>query len=381
MNNKYDTFDQALRRKMEGASLPASDELWSRISTSMEGAPATVSTITLLWRWGAVAAAAVLVAVGANILFDGGVGMMQDSQALYYAQVPIDSFATLPSEPMALTQPSFELPRARIISKDVDSPKIEDSEPLEAAMQPSTPTVERPEIVEDATAATSAATSASSWSEEAIEDYTPRSRRSRNLKLALAVANGSAATNAVSVAIPNSLGYSDYTPISTLGVKHYAPLEEHHQIPISYALSIAYPLADSWSVESGLSYSRLTSDLTMSHTHQTLRQEVQFIGVPLRVNYKVYGSDNFLLYAAAAGQVERCVSAKLDSKSIDEKPWHFSTSAALGVQYNITSWLGLYAEPEAIYYLAPTRLATIRRDEPLNFNMRFGLRFSFGGND
>ncbi len=380
MNNEYDNFDQAMRRKMQNASLPASDELWGRISTSMEGA-ATTSTLALLWRWGATAAAAVLVAVGANILFDGGVGVMQDSEAFYYAQAPIDSFLTLPGEPIILTQPSFELPRARIVSNGADSLMPESVEPSETDPLPSALTVERPEVVEETTTSTSATTPATSWSEEAIEDYTPRSRNHRSLELALAVSNGSTATNVVSVAMPNSLGYSDHTPISTLGVKHYAPLEEYHQIPISYALSIAYPLTDSWSVESGLSYSRLTSDLTMSHTHQTMRQEVQFIGVPLRVNYKVYGSDHFLLYAAAGGQIERCVSAKLDSKSIDEKPWHLSTSAALGAQYNITSWLGLYAEPEAIYYLTPTRLATIRRDEPLNFNMRFGLRFSFGGND
>ena len=54
-------------------------------------------------------------------------------------------------------------------------------------------------------------------------------------------------------------------------------------------------------------------------------------------------------------------------------------NASVGLQYNITPSMGLYAEPGASYYFNDgTSLKTIYKDKPFNFNFNLGLRFTFG---
>ena len=68
-------------------------------------------------------------------------------------------------------------------------------------------------------------------------------------------------------------------------------------------------------------------------------------------------------------------SSKSENISIDEPQW--SVNASAGVQYNITDAVGIYAEPGASYFFknnAP--IENIYKDKPLNFNMRFGVRFT-----
>ena len=49
----------------------------------------------------------------------------------------------------------------------------------------------------------------------------------------------------------------------------------------------------------------------------------------------------------------------------------------MGLQYNITSRVGLYFEPEAYWALNEGTIETFRSDEPFVLTMRGGLRFSF----
>jgi len=45
---------------------------------------------------------------------------------------------------------------------------------------------------------------------------------------------------------------------------------------------------------------------------------------------------------------------------------------------NFTKHLGLYAEPGIAYYFDDgSQIETIRKEHPFNFNLQFGLRFSF----
>lgn len=65
--------------------------------------------------------------------------------------------------------------------------------------------------------------------------------------------------------------------------------------------------------------------------------------------------------------------------TLDVKPLQWSVNATAGIQFNITPAIGLYAEPGAAYWFDDgTELETIYKVRPLNFYLRFGLRFSFG---
>ena len=70
-------------------------------------------------------------------------------------------------------------------------------------------------------------------------------------------------------------------------------------------------------------------------------------------------------------------STEKDNISIDRLQWSINTS--VGVEYNLFSKIGLYAEPGVIYYFKNgSEVETIYKEKPVNVNLRVGLRFSLG---
>ena len=55
-----------------------------------------------------------------------------------------------------------------------------------------------------------------------------------------------------------------------------------------------------------------------------------------------------------------------------------SLNAAAGLQFNILPNLGVYAEPGVGYYFNNgSKVETIYKEKPFNFNLKAGLRLSF----
>lgn len=149
-----------------------------------------------------------------------------------------------------------------------------------------------------------------------------------------------------------------------------------HRQPIGAELSVGVELNRHITVVAGLSYTLLASDLTMSFDGRDLVQKVQFIGLPVRLDYNLFERNNFSVYAGAGGAVEYCVSAKVGSTKMDETRLHYSLGGVVGAKYNVNNWLGLYVEPDVSYYFTPTKLRTIRNDSPTTFTIRMGIRFN-----
>ena len=165
-----------------------------------------------------------------------------------------------------------------------------------------------------------------------------------------------------------------------------------HRQPIAIGLSANYNIDDKWSLTSGLTYIILSSELRSgSDSHYyTSKQTLHNIGIPLNINYKVWKSKKVSIYLSAGGLVEKNVSAKLttdyivdnqektkkdDKISVEQLQW--SLNSSLGVQYNISSKVGLYVEPGVSYYIKNgSEIETIYKEKPLNLSLRLGLRFS-----
>ncbi|MEG1863914.1 MAG: hypothetical protein RR199_01190 [Alistipes sp.] len=150
----------------------------------------------------------------------------------------------------------------------------------------------------------------------------------------------------------------------------------HHQ-PLSFGLAVRKEFAHGLSLESGVNYSYLRSDVRMAFGADDLKQTLHFIGVPLRLNWNYMQRRHFLLYIGAGGMVEKCVSAKFGSTSINEGGVQWSVAGAAGVEYRLGGLVGLYFEPEVSYYLNQTQLRTARTDSPLTLTLRLGVRLSF----
>ena len=160
-----------------------------------------------------------------------------------------------------------------------------------------------------------------------------------------------------------------YDTISTVKweqTDHYV----HHRQPVRFGLSLRYRIGDRWSVESGLSYTRLSSDITtlVDGVSTTEEQRLNYIGVPLNVGYQLWGNRRFSVYVLAGGIVE---------KMLDASPWQFSLNGAAGVEYMFNRQFSIYAEPGFGYYFPDgSSIPTIYQDRRLNLNLGFGLRMN-----
>ena len=144
----------------------------------------------------------------------------------------------------------------------------------------------------------------------------------------------------------------------------------HHRQPVRFGLSLRYQFDERWSVESGLTYTRLSSDITttVDGVATTTELRLNYLGLPLNVSYSLWKSRHFGLYVTAGGMIE---------KSLDTNPWQFSLSGAAGAEYRLTDIFSLYAEPGLGYYFKDgSSTPTIYQDHPLNFNLSLGLRFN-----
>lgn len=166
-----------------------------------------------------------------------------------------------------------------------------------------------------------------------------------------------------------------------------------HKQPVTVGISLKYNLDRKWSVTSGLTYTLLSSELLSGsdNNYYTSEQTLHNIGIPLSMNYTLWNTGNASIYLSGGGMLEKNISGKLTTDyvvdnqlesteknhmTLDRLQW--SLNSSLGIEYNFSSKIGLYAEPGVIYYFKNgSRVETIYKEKPLNFNLRVGLRFSW----
>lgn len=152
---------------------------------------------------------------------------------------------------------------------------------------------------------------------------------------------------------------------------------KHHQ-PVTVGITFRKNLPHNFSVETGITYTLLTSDVQLSDLSGTASQKLHYIGVPVRANWTFMDRQFFSLYVSAGGSIEKCVSGKIAHRTIQEKPMQYSVLGALGAQINLTEHFGIYIEPGMSYFFDDgSKLNTIRKESPCNFNLQTGLRFSY----
>ena len=152
---------------------------------------------------------------------------------------------------------------------------------------------------------------------------------------------------------------------------------KHHQ-PISVGASVRKNLNRGFSVETGLTYTLLSSDATFADSDHSVEQKLHYIGIPLKANWNFLDKKLVTLYVTGGGMVEKCVYGKLGSEKETVKPLQFSVSGGVGAQINATKRLGFYVEPGVAYYFDDgSDVQTIRKEHPFNFKLHAGIRLSY----
>ena len=126
-------------------------------------------------------------------------------------------------------------------------------------------------------------------------------------------------------------------------------------------------------------------------SHYTTYQKLQYVGIPLNVNYTFYQHQKWSVYGTTGGMVEKCVRGKSTTEftvggkqqavqydDVKEKRLQYSVGVALGVQAKIADHVGFYLEPGVSYHFDNrSNVTNIYKDTPLNFSLGLGFRYSF----
>ena len=185
--------------------------------------------------------------------------------------------------------------------------------------------------------------------------------------------------------------FSDYLPPgSTRATKEPIWLigyeeRQHHDHPISFGLTVSYPLTNRWTLSTGLVYTRLNSQFVnvLSGTLITTDQRLDYLGVPLNVQYHVLKGKGWKAYATAGAQIDWNIRAKRNTEGVDVNARNdypqWSLAGGIGIEYDIIPLVGIYAEPGLRYYLKnDSKVDNFFKDQPFNWTLQIGIRLNLG---
>ena len=168
--------------------------------------------------------------------------------------------------------------------------------------------------------------------------------------------------------------------------------KSHHYMPVNFSLALKYRLNSRFALETGLSYSRLKSEFEMGSNGNTIneQQTIHYLGIPLKGTYNIFSRQAWSLYGSLGVTSEIPLYSPLNTsyylhglleatdKTTIRAPWQWSLGTGLGLQYNVTPSIGLFAEPSLQYYI-PTKsdIETYRTEHPFNFSLPIGIRFTW----
>lgn len=172
--------------------------------------------------------------------------------------------------------------------------------------------------------------------------------------------------------------------------------EYSHKMPVKIGASIRYDFNKFLGIESGLTYSFLSSDLKTGEEGAVSGwskgvQSMHYLGIPLNLSFNIFSSRYFNAYVTAGGLMEKCVRGSLktdeyldgkyhgsSSTTLKQKGLQWSINGAAGIQVNILPQLGLYMEPGVSHHFSNnSKVRTIYSDKPTDFSLSFGLRYTF----
>lgn len=153
----------------------------------------------------------------------------------------------------------------------------------------------------------------------------------------------------------------------------------NHKQPVKVGVSVGYRLNDRWSINSGVTYSYLSSEFTEDNCPKET-QHLHYVGIPLSASYSFVQSPKAEVYATAGGEIEKLVKGTrsmedhADVKVKESRP-QWSVKAAVGAAYHFTASLSVYAEPGVSYHFDNhSSVENVYKDRKTSFSLNIGLR-------
>ena len=157
--------------------------------------------------------------------------------------------------------------------------------------------------------------------------------------------------------------------------------------PLSFGLRAGKQLSEKVSIESGLVYTYLLTDL--ESPNYTARLNLHYLGIPLNTKLNVWTNRQWSVYASGGAMLEKGLQSVYvqtqqignqtitTSASTDIDGFQWSVNAAVGVAYNFAGAFDFYFEPGFAYFFDNDQPLSIRSDRQFAPGVEVGIRFAF----
>jgi len=140
--------------------------------------------------------------------------------------------------------------------------------------------------------------------------------------------------------------------------------KEGYSAPMSLGVKAIKDISQKAALEAGLIFTHYPVDGA---------SDVNTLSIPVNVDYKLAQNDKLALYVTAGAVIEKVLGS-----SFSEDPVLLSANAGVGVEYQLTDRLSLYAEPEVSYRFNQNgQTRYLRNEQQLGVELMGGLRMSF----
>ena len=160
-----------------------------------------------------------------------------------------------------------------------------------------------------------------------------------------------------------------------------------YSLPVNLGMQMQFPIGENLALGVGVSYTMLRSkfDCLVNKVRYSGSQTLHYVGIPVNVYGMIAQRNNFMFYVNGGAMIEKGVKARYEfssyndtySNSTEMDGLQFSVNAGLGVEYKLASYVGLYFEPNLIYFTNSDMQYCIRTDQPLQIKAELGCRFHF----
>ncbi len=181
--------------------------------------------------------------------------------------------------------------------------------------------------------------------------------------------------------------------MSMLAANKASSYEARHGAPVRVGVTFAWEMTPHLSLASGLDWTSLTStfDETASGVRNNTRQNLGYLGIPLRLEAGFRPWKGLRFYAGAGGMVEKGLMANATTSSYigdyleettsshpDTGGLLWSLGASAGAEYRFNRLFSIYFAPGIEYHFDNgSAVKSAYTEKPLHWNMALGVRFNF----
>lgn len=364
-----------LREKLYDVQMPVEADLWQDIEATLRR-----RRMRRMLYYASSVAAVVLLAL--LLLLPGGESGQPQVQTLV-AEAVSDK---VPSEVAAVVvaEPDSEVAAVAELSAAADV-VAEPAGAMEVSGAEASPAAQEAVAVQTRAVAPKERRAAMALADDILEFGDERERGNRGYTLAFS--QGIMPGSAASVAGSRVMASSAFG-----GALEHSHMVEHvsdtkYSLPVNAGLQIQFPVGENMAVGVGVNYSMLKSkyDCLIDKVHYNVKQKLHYIGIPVNVYGLVVERNNFSFYVNAGVTLEKGIRAVYELNSYrdsqkyraDIEGVQFSINAGLGVEYKFGNAVGLYFEPNLVYYTNSEVMYSIRTDQPFQVKADIGFRFHF----